>query len=157
MIKRCDKGSGIIILNFDEYTRACREHLESNMIDENGHIKSYYTKVNKSAIELAKEKLNKLLEEALGNHIIDKDHFNAMNPENKGTAKFYMTFKVQKEHDPGTAPPERPICSGSGTMLENTCKLIEQYIKEAGTLHETYLQDTPTSSDILKKYIRQEI
>ena len=57
------------------------------MIDENGHIKSYYTKVNKSAIELAKEKLNKLLEEALDNYIIDKDHFNAMNPANKGAAK----------------------------------------------------------------------
>jgi hypothetical protein len=113
------------------------------MIDENGHIKSYYTKVNKSAIELAKEKLKKLFEEALDNHIIDKEHFTAMNPADKGAAKFYMTFKVHKEHDPGTAPPERPICSGSGTMLENTCKLIEHYIKEAGTLHETYLQDTP--------------
>ena len=54
-----------------------------------------------------------------------------------------MTFKVHKEHVHGKAPPERPICSGSGSMLENVSKYIEHFIKKHGTEHLTYLQDTP--------------
>ena len=40
-------------------------------------------------------------------------------------------------------PPERPICSGCGSMFENVSKYIEYHIKEVGTTHTTYLQDTP--------------
>ena len=75
--------------------------------------------------------------------MISKEEFSAMNPEGKGAFKFYLTFKVHKEHKPGKAPPERPICSSSGSMFENIGKFIEHFIKEAGTTHPTYLQDTP--------------
>ena len=66
-----------------------------------------------------------------------------MNPDVKSAAKFYMTFKVHKENEHGKAPPERPICSGCGSMFENVSKYIEHHIKEIGTTHTTYLQDTP--------------
>ena len=31
VIKRCDKGAGIIVLDFDEYMRACNVHLQSKL------------------------------------------------------------------------------------------------------------------------------
>ena len=62
-----------------------------------------------------------------------------------------MTFKVHKEHAHGETPPERPICSGSGTMLENTCTFVEHFLKGIGTSHQTYIKDTP---DFLR-YIEQ--
>ena len=60
-----------------------------------------------------------------------------MDPKDKTAAKFYMTFKIHKEHAHGETPPE------SGTMLENACKFVEHYIQEIGVNHPTYLKDTP--------------
>ena len=66
-----------------------------------------------------------------------------MIQDGKNVAKFYMTFKVHKEHDHGKVPPERPICSGCGSMFENVSKYVGHHIKNVGTAHPTYLQDTP--------------
>ena len=41
-IKPCDKGAGIVILDFKEYIRACNEHLFSTHIQDNGELKLYY-------------------------------------------------------------------------------------------------------------------
>ena len=81
--------------------------------------------------------------EAFDNTLITKEELEAMDPEGKNVSKFYMTFKIHKDHVHGQAPPERPICSGSGSMLENVSKYIEHFIKKHGTEHPTYLQDTP--------------
>ena len=77
-----------------------------------------------------KTKLKNILMEAFDNTLITKEELEAMDPEGKNVSKFYMTFKIHKEHVHGQAPPERPICSGSGSMLENVSKYIEQFIKK---------------------------
>ena len=51
-VKPCDKGAGIIVLDFEEYLRACNEHLNS-MQDENT---PYYKKVDNKTLEIAKNK-----------------------------------------------------------------------------------------------------
>ena len=61
----------------------------------------------------------------------------------KEPAKFYMNFKVHKEHEYMKPPPPRPIVSGSGSKLENIGKYIEQQIKQNANKHDTYIQDTP--------------
>ena len=143
VMKRCDKGAGIIIINCKDYVNACNTHLNSILQHPDGTLKPYYIKVNKASIDKSKLKLTNLLQEGLDNEIITKEHFTAMDPKAKLAAMFYMTFKIHKEHAHGKTPPERPICSGSGTMLENACKFVEHYIKEIGTSHKTYLKDTP--------------
>ena len=130
-------------MNFTEYLRASNAHLNSTLKNLDGSTSKYYTKVNNTCIEEARMKLLNVLTEALDNKMISKEEFDAMNPEGKGAAKFYLTFKVHKEHKPGSAPPERPICSGSGSMYENVSTFVEHFIKEAGTTHQTYLKDTP--------------
>ena len=47
IIKRCNKGAGIIILNFDEYVCAANVHLNSTLRNTDGSISNYYIKVNK--------------------------------------------------------------------------------------------------------------
>ena len=47
VIKPCDKGAGIIILDFQEYISACKKHLDSEQKDENGIPHKYYLEVNK--------------------------------------------------------------------------------------------------------------
>ena len=39
-IKACDKGSGIIILDFNEYMRACYSHLNCNKKQADGTLKN---------------------------------------------------------------------------------------------------------------------
>ena len=86
--------------------------------------------------------------EGLDNKIISEEEFKAMDPSEKSLAKFYMTFKVHKAHTPMTAPPPRPIISGSGSITENLGVYIEHHIKDIANKHDSYIQDTP---DFLRK------
>ena len=148
VIKPCDKGAGIIILDFDEYEKACKSHLESSTIGPNGSSVKFYAKVEKSALYETKEKIKRLLQEGVDNNLLTSEEFKAMNPDNTNPSKFYLTFKVHKKHEIGKAPPERPIVSGSGSPTENIGLFVEHHIKHLGTQHKSYLQDTP---DFLRK------
>ena len=39
------------------------------------------------------------------------------------------------------APPERPIVSACGSIMENASHYIEHHIKEIGMQHPTFLED----------------
>ena len=43
----------------------------------------------------------------------------------------------------GSAPPERPILSGSGSIMENPGHYVSHHIKDLSTKHDSYIQDTP--------------
>ena len=66
-----------------------------------------------------------------------------MEPEGKNAAKLYCTFKVHKPHTVMTFPPERPIVSAKGSVMENASHFVEHNIKDHGTQHPSYIQDTP--------------
>ena len=137
VIKRCDKGAGIIILDFDEYMRACHAHLNASIKAKDSTTQDYYTKVDSKELFKAQVKLKHLLEEGLDQNIITKSEFEAMDPEGKNPAKFYCTFKVHKPHEPMSAPPERPIVSACGSMMEKASEFVEHHIKQHGVQHES--------------------
>ena len=60
-----------------------------------------------------------VLKDGRDQDIITEDDFKAMDPTDKGPARFYQTFKVHKPHPEGSLPPERPIVSGSGSICVN--------------------------------------
>ena len=41
VIKQCDKGAGIIVLNYDDYIKSCTEHLETTRTVGNVEAVSY--------------------------------------------------------------------------------------------------------------------
>ena len=143
IIKRCDKGAGIIVLDYEEYMNACYVHLNARLTMKDGSTKEYYTKMGKGSLEEASTKLKLVLEEALDNKIISNDEYQAMNPDGKTPGKFYCTFKVHKPHEPLRAPPERPIISACGSIMENASQFIKHHINKHGTKHQSYIQDTP--------------
>ena len=61
VIKACEKGAGIIILDFNEYLRACYQHLKSKISPGN----PYYSEVNILDIEKSKTEIQGILKEAL--------------------------------------------------------------------------------------------
>ena len=85
--------------------------------------------MNKSTITETNKEINTLIEEAYDNNRINKDEFEAMNPENKVPGKFYCNFKVHKDHTEGQPPSVRPIVSCCGSLTENASLFVEHYIK----------------------------
>ena len=59
VIKACDKGAGIIILNFNDYMKTCYEHLLSSLPkqSEAEEPSMYYKAVNEFALEHASNKI----------------------------------------------------------------------------------------------------
>ena len=55
--QKCDKGAGIIILNFDGYMEACKKHLDSKPTLEGVEEIPVYTEVKPESI---KKKLSKV-------------------------------------------------------------------------------------------------
>ena len=143
VIKPCDKGAGIMILDYLVYMRACYEHLMSEKILSDGESKKYYCRVDNMELDYTKVKIRNLVQEGLDNDILSKEEYTAMLADEKEAAKFYCTFKVHKKHEPMTAPPPRPIVSGSGSVTENIATFVEYHIKDIAKEHEAYLQDTP--------------
>ena len=150
-IKPCDKGAGIIILDFQEYLRACNSHLTSVQSYPDGSSKQYYIKVNESMIEVAKLKITHIIEEGFNNKILTKEEYQEMDPTDKNPAKFYCTFKVHKEHQVMEAPPPRPIVSCSGSITENIAFYVEYHIKSLANKHPAFLQDTPDFLRMIEK------
>ena len=74
----CDKGAGIIILDFSEYIKSCNEHLNS----ESEENEKYYTRVNATLLQEAYDEILLLLQEGLDNNIISQQDFEAMKPDN---------------------------------------------------------------------------
>ena len=137
-IKPCDKGAGIIILNFEDYLKSCTDHLNSK---QDG--KPYYQKVDQSKLEQTKKEIKVVLNQALENQIITQSEYNAMNPDDKTAGKFYCNSKVHKDHNPGSVPPPRPIVSCCGSVTESIGLFVEHYLKPLATTHKSYIQDTP--------------
>ena len=61
VIKACDKGAGIMILNFNEYMRACYKHLLSKTKEN----KPYYKEVDNFEVERSKAKIRNILKDML--------------------------------------------------------------------------------------------
>ena len=66
VIKACDKGAGIIILDYNEYVKACYKHLTSSQSEGN----PYYTQVDALEVERSKAQIENTLLEAL-----EKKHY----------------------------------------------------------------------------------
>ena len=97
-IKPCDKGAGIIILDFKAYMAACYNHLLENQPDTTlEEPKKYYKKEDDFALERAKIHIQNTLKEALDRNIITKEEYKCMDPEDENPAKFYCNFKVHKK------------------------------------------------------------
>ena len=83
MIKPCDKGAGIIIMDFKMYMQACYEHLLEKQQNENGTESNYYKEVDSFELDKSKKKIKSVLQEALSNNTITKEEFKAMDPSDK--------------------------------------------------------------------------
>ena len=130
-----DKGGGLIILNTDEYLRSCHAHLSSVRTNEDGSESPYHRRVEADILDEAKTEILSVLKDGKDQGIISDVEFQVMDPTDKGPARFYETFKVHKSYEPGRAPPERPIISGSGSFTKNLSAYVQHHIKDLSNKH----------------------
>ena len=119
--------------------KACYKHLSST----NPEQSRYYSQVDGLEVERTKTKIETILKDAIQNSIITKDKYEGMIANYKEPGRFYCNFKIHKQHETNKAPPERPIISGSGSITEGIGEYVNFHIKEIGTKHDSYIQDTP--------------
>ena len=100
-VKPADKGAGIVILEFDDYLNSCYEHLNSVQKQENGTFEKYHEEIDDKLLDDAKDTIAKLIEEGYDNNYISKQEYEALDPFDKGTARFYQIYKVHKSHPHG--------------------------------------------------------
>ena len=89
VIKPCDKGAGIIILDYDMYMRACYEHLNAEKDMGDGEVNKYYLMVDDIELEKTKSKIRNIVQEGLENDILSKEEHDAMIADDREAAKFY--------------------------------------------------------------------
>ena len=90
--------------------------------------------VDNIELEKTKSKIRNIVQEGLENDILSKEEHDAMIADDREAAKFYCTFKVHKKHEPMTAPPPRPIVSGSGSVTENIAAFVDHHIKDKNSI-----------------------
>ena len=139
VIKKSDKGSGITIVDFNQYMKSCNEHLG----DKTASGEHYYEKVTKERLEKASYEVNLAVAEGFDKDILSKEEFNAMKIDEVKPGKFYAQYKTHKKHNEGDTPPIRPIVSASGSSTENIALFVEKHIKDEAKSHDTFIQDTP--------------
>ena len=151
VIKPCDEGRGIILLDFEDYMKACTVHLES----ETAIGVKYYQKVDNKVLQGAKGSITKVVQEGYNNKILPAEEFKMMTPsDNTVPGRFYGTFTVHKEHAPGVAPPIR---RSSGTFTENIALYMENNIKELEQSHNSFLQDTPDFLRFIERINKEKL
>ena len=81
-IKPCDKGAGVIILDFEAYMTSCNNHLNSVQKQEDGSYKRYYNPVHdESLVDQVKDKINDLLKTGVEEGYITEEDRSVMDPK----------------------------------------------------------------------------
>jgi hypothetical protein len=152
IVKPADKGSGIVVVNYDDYVNSCNQHLLSSQQQPTGPPLPYYKPSSEKDLDTMKHQIVSVLKDGLNNKWITKSEFNAMNPSDKGPGRFYQIFKVHKEHEPGTIPPGRPIVSGNGSITENISRFVDFHAKKVIHQIPAFIEDTPDFLRTLKDF-----
>ena len=93
-IKQCDKGAGIIILDFKKYMKASYEHLLST--NQNGE--HYYTQIEEIELQRSQMKIDRVLKKGLENNFITKDEFREMSSDDKGPLRDVVSLLEYISH-----------------------------------------------------------
>ena len=77
VIKPCDKGAGMIILDYPVYMRACYEHLAAEKTMGDGETKPYYIRVIEIELEITKSKSRSRVQEVLDKRVLSKEEYDS--------------------------------------------------------------------------------
>lgn len=106
IIKKADKGGGIVVMDRDKYIAEALRQLA----DE-----STYRKLSKDPTPELSQLIGTCLQEAMEDGLINEDTKKVLLPKEPRTPILYLLPKIHKD---AQNPPGRPIVSGTGSLLQ---------------------------------------
>ena len=137
IIRPADKGSGIVIMDTEDYIKKVNEDLSQN---------NTYQKQKKDPTTLINNKVTKIVKDMHKNGIIDDDLKKYMTPNLSRPGNVKANPKVHKE-----GHPIRTIISGINHPTEKMAEIAEHELDEWVGKLPTYVKDTTHFLQILDK------
>ena len=72
VIKKADKGAGLVILDYDQYLQSSYDHLFSSQTQADGSKLRYYEESSEYELTVTKKKIKKILDAALEQKLISE-------------------------------------------------------------------------------------
>ena len=136
VIKPADKGSGVVILNRDDYIREGERQLGDT---------NFYKSVDLDLTQTHCDQVRRVIDSMFHNNEITGDTYRYLLTDNKRTAEFYMLPKIHKSL---VNPPGRPIISGNDCPTEKISHLLDIILQPFVPQIKSYVKDT---TDFIKK------
>ena len=141
VIQPADKGSGICILDRQDYESEAYRQLNDTQDAGNGVKTNYYKKVTEKTVKDQFDDIKNVLDEGVRNNYISKDLAKQLLPPKPRSGAFYLLPKVHKEYI--RIPKGRPIIPGCGSNTERISWLCDQMGKEFVKKQDSFIEDTP--------------
>lgn len=115
IIKPSDKGGNLVVMDVNQY-----EHMVLALLQN----REWYRKVSPSHVKLTINRYQHLIGTAYHKGLITKKTWEFLNVSSPHTPTMCTLPKIHK--NPST-PPERPIVSSNGSLMETTSKLVDDF------------------------------
>ncbi|KAJ1109556.1 hypothetical protein NDU88_006916 [Pleurodeles waltl] len=130
VIKPCDKGGGIVLLDTDQYKHKIRLMLG---------VPEHYSKANSGWQREVKKTIQEVSLKAYNDGLICEKEYTYLNPM---TTRVPILYGLPKVHKSETDPPFRPIVSTVGSVTEPLSKYVETFLKTRVVQLPAYVKDT---------------
>ena len=136
IIKPADKGSGVVVMDRQQYIDEAMRQLTNRT--------NYETLDSDPTGNFCKE-IQETLDDMRDNNHLSKKAHKFLSPTDCRTARFYLLPKV---HKPGNLG--RPIISGNGSPTEHISLFVDSFLKPLVPRISSYIHDTP---DFLRRIL----
>lgn len=148
VIKPADKGSAVVIMDREQYTKEAHRQLQN---------KDYYRPLTRPIYTRTIPVIHRMIDNLKNKGFIDELQRQYLKGQGAPRPRrFYMLPKIHKEQQkwpvPGLMPPGRPIVSDCESETYATAELLEHYLHPFSTIHPAYIKDTYHFLDILKTH-----
>lgn len=143
IIKRSDKGRGVVILDRQDYL----EEAHCILSDD-----TYYRKITKDPFRLFSVEYHSLINTAFDNRILTSKEKKFHTNNNPVTPIFYYLPKI---HNNTEKPPGHPIIAGKGFLTSALSQYVDWHLQKYLTVLDSYLKDT-TSLIAFLQHIKWE-
>ena len=130
VIKPADKGSGVVIMNTQDYTFEAFRQLSDT---------SFYQSLDSDITLAISYDISKTLLNMRANKEIGKKCLSYLLPKNPRPERFYLLPKIHKNILP---PPGRPIISAIGSPTEKISEFLDFFLQPLLTSIPSYVKDT---------------
>ena len=130
IMKSADKGSGIVLMNVQDYIYEANRQLSDT---------AFYEPANLPDLDKAVHLVENLLTAMRNDKEIDQKCFDYLWPDTPVPGRFYMLPKIHKGKLP---PPGRPIISAIGSPTEKISEFLDFFLQPYLATIPSYVKDT---------------